>query len=103
MNITVFGATGQVGKQLVKQALWKKHTVTAFGRNVFTTEFLKDDHLHLIQGALFDEQDVFHALKNTDAVLSSLGGDSTDTDNTLHTRFSHLGDDILHAQASGLI
>ena len=82
MNITVFGATGQVGKQLVKQALWKKHTVTAFGRNVFTTEFLKDDHLHLIQGALFDEQDVFHSLKNTDAVLSSLGGDFSGSDKT---------------------
>ena len=35
MTITIFGATGMVGKQLVQQALFKGYTVKAFGRNVF--------------------------------------------------------------------
>jgi putative NADH-flavin reductase len=74
MIITVFGATGIVGKQLVKQALFKGYTVKAFGRNVFTAGFPENDLLQLIQGALFDEDQVFHAIQGSDAVLSVLGG-----------------------------
>ncbi len=55
MQITIFGATGLVGKQLVQQALFKGYKVKAFGRNVFTEDFPKDDNLELIHGALFDE------------------------------------------------
>ncbi len=74
MIITIFGATGMVGKQLVKQALYKGHVVKAFGRNVFTSRFPEDEHLQLLQGALFDEEQVFNAIKGSDAVLSVLGG-----------------------------
>ncbi len=58
MQIVIFGATGMVGRQLVKQALFKGHRVKAFGRNVFTEELPKDDLLELVQGALFDEEQV---------------------------------------------
>ncbi len=34
MTITVFGATGQVGKEVVKQALAKSYKVIAFGRDI---------------------------------------------------------------------
>lgn len=85
MILTIFGATGMTGRQLVKQALLKGHTVKAFGRNVFTTEFLQHDNLHLVQGALFDEKDVHNALKESDAVLSAIGGafDGTDKSRSL--------------------
>lgn len=85
MTITIFGATGQVGQQLVKQALLKGHTVRAFGRNVYDTDFLKHDNLELIQGALFDEKDVSNAIKGSDAVLSAIGGafDGTDKSRSL--------------------
>lgn len=73
MNITVFGATGQVGFEIVKQALWRKHLVTAFGRNVFDLK-IKDEHLQLFKGALFDEKEVLEAITGADAVLSSIGG-----------------------------
>jgi putative NADH-flavin reductase len=82
MIITIFGATGMVGKQLVKQALYKGHTVKAFGRNVFTTGFPEDKHLQLLQGALFDEEQVLNAIKGSDAVLSVLGGAFDGTDQT---------------------
>ena len=82
MNLIVFGATGMVGKQLVQQGLFKGHHVSAFGRNVYTTDFLQTENLQLVQGALFDEGEVFKAIKGCDAVLSSLGGGSDGSDKT---------------------
>ena len=85
MTITIFGATGMVGQQLVKEALLMGHTVKAYGRNVFTTDFPKNDQLHLLNGALFDEGQVRNAIKGSDAVLSAIGGafDGTDKSRSL--------------------
>jgi putative NADH-flavin reductase len=82
MKLIIFGATGMVGKQLVRQALYNDHHVKAFGRNVFIEKLPKDDHLELVQGALFDAGQVLHAIKGCDAVLSSLGGASDGNDKT---------------------
>jgi uncharacterized protein len=73
MKITVFGATGQVGIEVIKQALWQKHEVTAFSRNVYDLK-LEDENLRLFKGALFDELEVAEAISGADAVLSSIGG-----------------------------
>lgn len=82
MNVIIFGATGMVGKQLVNQALYMGHHVKAYGRNVFTENLPDNKELELIQGALFDEKQVFNAIKGCDAVLSALGGSSDGTDVT---------------------
>ena len=82
MVITVFGATGMVGKQIVKQALYNGDKVNAFGRNVFTADFSENENLALIKGALFDEEDVYSALKDSDAVISVLGGATDGSDLT---------------------
>ena len=82
MRVTIFGATGMVGKQLVQQALFKGHSVKAFDRNVFTALDMDTENLELIKGALFDEADVYHAVKDSDAVLSALGGGFDGTDKT---------------------
>lgn len=81
MKIIVFGATGQTGIQLVQQAIWKGHTVKAFGRNVFELK-IEHEQLELVKGALFDEDDVYHAIKGCDAVLSVIGGASDGKDKT---------------------
>ena len=73
MNLIVFGATGQVGIQLVKQALWRGHSVKAYGRNVYEMD-VENDNLEKIKGGLFDASDILHAVKGTDAVLSAIGG-----------------------------
>lgn len=73
MKLVIFGATGQAGVHLVKQAIWRGHHVRAFGRNVFDIKF-EDDKLELIKGAVFDEKDMYEAIKGCDAVLSTLGG-----------------------------
>lgn len=82
MELIIFGATGMVGKQLVQQALFKDHHVKAFGRNVYTTDYLQTENLKLVQGALFDEGEVFNAIKGCDAVLSAIGGSMDGTDKT---------------------
>lgn len=80
MKLVIFGATGMVGKQLVQQALFNGDHVRAFGRNVYTTDYLQTENLQLVQGALFDEAEVFNAIKGCDAVLSAIGGASDGTD-----------------------
>lgn len=82
MIITIFGATGMVGVQLVKQALNNGHTVRAFGRNVYTAGFNENAKLHLLQGALFDEAQVLDAVQGAGAVLSALGGAIDGNDKT---------------------
>lgn len=82
MKLIIFGATGLVGKQLVQQALFNKHHVLAFGRNVYTTDYLETENLQLVQGALFDEGEVYNAIKGCDAVLSAIGGNMDGTDKT---------------------
>ncbi len=79
MKLIVFGATGQAGVQIVKQALWRGHTVKAFGRNVFDLH-INEEKFEKIKGALFDESEVYHALKDCDAVLSAIGGSFDGTD-----------------------
>ncbi len=83
MKIIVFGATGMVGQHLVKQALHNGLEVKAYGRNVFTADFPKNDLLELVLGALFDEKQVYEAIKGCDAVLSALGGDGADLTRSL--------------------
>lgn len=91
MKVIVFGATGNVGKQLVKLALYNGHQVKAFARNVFTEDLPKDDNLELIQGALFDEKEVYKALKDCDAVLSALGGATDGSDKTRSLGIKNIG------------
>lgn len=88
MKLIIFGATGMVGKQLVQQALFGKNHVKAFGRNVYTTDYLptgpggETENLELVQGALFDEGEVYNAIKGCDVVLSAIGGSMDGTDKT---------------------
>lgn len=84
MHITVFGATGQVGKRIVQQALNNGFQVTAFGRNV---ESLIDqdnlnENLTALKGYLFDEKDVAKAIDKADVIFSVLGGSSDGSDKT---------------------
>lgn len=72
MKIIVFGATGGVGKHVVKQALEKGIEVTAFVRSPSKIEIVHE-HLHIIQGDAFNKEDVKAAIAKHDAVISCLG------------------------------
>lgn len=82
MRITVFGASGMVGKYVIRQALAAGHHVVAFGRNVenMIDEDLRNDNLEVVKGYVFDEEDVYKAIKGSDCVISVLGGALDGTD-----------------------
>ncbi len=72
MKVVVFGATGSVGKELVKQALEQGHKVTASVRSPAKLE-LTHDKLELVQGDVLDYAAVAKAVRGQDAVLCALG------------------------------
>lgn len=73
MKITVFGATGQIGKLLVKQALDEGYQVVAYVRNAAKLENLKNPQLTIVEGTLNDTKHIEEAIACSDAVLSMLG------------------------------
>lgn len=84
MILTVFGATGQVGKYVVKEALAMGYTVRAFGRSIesLIDKDLLNNQLMAIKGYVFDEADVLTAVTGADAVISVLGGSFDGKDQT---------------------
>lgn len=72
MKLAVFGATGPLGTQIIKQALDEGHTVTAFARNPSSLA-IQHSQLITVQGDVFDQASVDKAVKGQEAVLCSLG------------------------------
>lgn len=84
MHITVFGATGLVGKRIVQQALNKGFEVTAFGKSVvgLIDADIRNKQLTAYKGYIFNAQDVFNALEKSTAVIAVLGGAIDGNDKT---------------------
>lgn len=101
MLITVFGATGKVGRRIVQMALALGHEVRAFGRNVdaLIDQDLRQDNFHAIKGYVFDDAEVFDAIKGADAVCSALGGAINGTDKTRSLGMKHI---ITQMQKAGV-
>jgi NAD(P)-dependent dehydrogenase (short-subunit alcohol dehydrogenase family) len=72
MNVTVFGATGQIGRLVVRELLADGHTVTAYVRNPGKLG-LSDARLVTVTGELPDEERILQAVRGSDAVISALG------------------------------
>jgi putative NADH-flavin reductase len=72
MNLLIFGATGSIGCQLVKQALEQGHAVTAFARDRAKLD-IKHANLKVVQGDVMDLAAVEKAVQGQDAVLCVLG------------------------------
>jgi putative NADH-flavin reductase len=72
MKLLIFGASGHTGRELVRQALERGHSVTAFVRQ---PSKLSSPHpqLQVIQGDVGDTTAVREAVRNQDAVVSALG------------------------------
>ena len=73
MKILIFGATGSVGMEVVKQALKKKYEVTAFVRDPEKLYFLKTPNLNFVQGNITNCEEVSRAIQNQDAVICVIG------------------------------
>ena len=72
MKIIVFGATGGVGQEVVKQAVEKGFEVTAFVRTPAKLD-VSHDNLTVIKGDAFNAAEVAAAIAGHDAVVSCLG------------------------------
>ena len=72
MKITVFGANGQIGQLLVKQALEAGYDVTAYARRPNALN-IEHEKLQIVVAALIDREKLKEAIIGRDAVLSALG------------------------------
>ena len=71
-RIVIFGATGQTGIQLVKEALGQNYLVTAFVRDPAKLQ-ITHENLKVVTGDVRNPRDVDKAVEGHDAVLSVLG------------------------------
>jgi putative NADH-flavin reductase len=72
MKLTVFGATGGVGRHVVTQALDRGGRVTAYVRNPAKLD-VSHPELTVMSGELADRDDVAQAVRGADVVISALG------------------------------
>jgi putative NADH-flavin reductase len=72
MKLSLFGATGATGKQLVEKALAAGNQMVAFARNPSKIS-TSHEHLTIVQGELSDTLAIEHAISGADAVISVLG------------------------------
>ncbi|MET8244642.1 SDR family oxidoreductase [Streptomyces sp. NPDC005202] len=75
MNLTVFGATGGIGQEIVRQALAAGHRVTAVVRDPARLT-VTGDGLEVFRADLTDPEALRPAVAGRDAVLSGLGARS---------------------------
>jgi putative NADH-flavin reductase len=72
MKIVIFGAAGGTGRDVVEQALEQGHEVTAFDRHPAALT-IKHPKLTLVQGDIFNAEQVEAAVIGQDAAVSVLG------------------------------
>ena len=72
MKLLVLGATGGTGQEIVRQAIERGHSVTAFVRLPDRLNPFKD-RITIKQGDLLNSVELEQAIRGHDAVLSALG------------------------------
>ena len=73
MRLTIFGATGGTGTQLVRQALDGGHEVTAVVRDPARLTVPQQAGLRVVRADVMDPDAIVPAVEGADAVLSALG------------------------------
>jgi len=86
MKVIIFGATGTVGVEIVKQALEKGYAVTAFVRHPEKMTTPQHANLTIFKGDVAYPGDIEKAIQNHDAVLCVLGDGKVGKIRALGTR-----------------
>jgi putative NADH-flavin reductase len=73
MNVTVFGATGAIGRQVVDQLTSRGHAVTAYVRNPRKVPTTWGEDVAVVVGEITDAAAIDRAVAGADAVVSALG------------------------------
>ena len=75
MNVTLFGATGAIGAQVIDQLRSRGHSVTAYVRNPAKVPAGWGEDVNVVVGELSDPAAVGQAVAGANAVISALGPD----------------------------
>lgn len=86
MKMIVFGASGTIGRELVRQALEQGHQITAFVRNPQKVADLQHKNLRLYSGDVLDGTSVENAMPGHDAVFCALGAGRGDKVRAIGTK-----------------
>jgi putative NADH-flavin reductase len=89
MRLALFGATGPTGRELLRQALERKHEVQALVRNPSKLE-VSNPNLTVLQGDVLDANAVDRVVQGGDAVIVALGGKPSDKTRALETGTKHI-------------
>ena len=73
LDIVVYGATGEVGSHVVREALDRGHRVTAVSRNPARVE-MRHTNLSVVKGDLLDSASVTETVAGKDVVVLSVRG-----------------------------
>jgi putative NADH-flavin reductase len=73
MRIAVVGASGATGRELVKQALERGHSVAAVARDPTRLDMAPSPALEIAQADVMNPASVISAVEGVDAVVSGLG------------------------------
>jgi len=72
MKIALYGATGNIGRRILKEALSRGHQVTAIVRDTKKVDTVHVN-LNVEVGDILDQNDVAHKVKLHDVVISAYG------------------------------
>jgi putative NADH-flavin reductase len=72
MKIVIFGATGNIGRRVVKEALSRGHEVTGVVRDPAAVEAAPDPPVRLVKGDATKADDVARVVRGADAVVSAI-------------------------------
>lgn len=105
MTVTIFGATGTVGMELITHCMAKGWHTRAFGRNVdkLIDKDLRTQNFKAIHGYVFDEEQVLEAVTGADAVLSALGGAADGSDKTRSLGIKNIIGSMAHSGISRIV
>lgn len=73
MKLTVFGATGGTGVEVVRQALDQGHQVTAAVRDPARLDVPSHERLEVVTANVFEPAEILPAVSGREAVISALG------------------------------
>jgi putative NADH-flavin reductase len=73
MNLTILGATGATGRELVRRAIDRGHTVTAIARHPDRLDIPDSGQLIRVAADVLDSEAIAASLAGSDIVLSGLG------------------------------
>lgn len=101
MNITIFGASGKVGRLVVAELLSRGHTVTVFVRK--SGSFNSSTSLRVIEGDIYQPQTVARAVVGADAVICTLGSWGSAKKDILMVGMQHIIPAMNHSRVQRIV